>query len=121
MRRAIRLNGIDSLVVTKLDVLSGFETLKVAVSYELDGREIFDLPPLSTDAQRLIARYETLPGWKQDLKGIRSYAELPAAAKNYLARLEQLAACKISGISLGPDRTQTVILNDALKKYSALS
>jgi adenylosuccinate synthase len=108
LRYAVRINGIGALAVTKLDVLSGLPEVKVCVAYELDGQRI-DEPP-AEDIERLVPVYESLPGWKEDLSAARSLAELPAAARAYVARVEALAGCEVTLVSVGADREQTLQL-----------
>lgn len=119
-RRAARLNGIDTLIVTKLDVLSGFETVKLGVAYELDGKQIEDLPTQPSDIERVKVIYETLPGWNADLTAVQSFEQLPLQAKNLLKRIEEVVACRVGGFSVGPDRAQTVLMCEQLRDYSGL-
>ncbi len=118
-RRAIRLNGIDLLVLTKLDVLSGLEKLKIGVSYSLDGESIDDLPPFASDLERVCAQYEEAPGWSENIEQVRSFAELPQTAKRFIKRIEELVGCQIGGFSVGPDRQQTIITDDRLRSFSS--
>lgn len=117
-RRAIRLNGITSLILTKLDVLTGFETIKLGVAYTLDGQDIDDLPVSSENVERVSAKYEEMPGWTEDITGVRKYEDLPEAAKNLIKRISELVDAEIGGFSVGPERSQTIIVCDELKKYA---
>src|SRR5262249_11289340 len=107
-RYSAELNGVDELAVMLLDVLSELDELRIAVAYELDGQRIEHFP---TDAF-LLARckpiYETLPGWKRDVCGVRRQADLPAGARHYLDRIAELTGRPVTVISVGPDRAQTI-------------
>jgi adenylosuccinate synthase len=108
VRYAAILSGFDELAVTNLDGLDELEEVSICVAYELDGQRI-TTPPANPDAwERCKPIYETHPGWKQDLSGIRNYADLPANAKKYLDRLAELAGAKIGLVGIGPDRAQTL-------------
>lgn len=101
------INGIDTVAVTKLDVLSGFDEIKVCTGYELEGKQLKVFP---TDYERLcsvVPVYETLTGWKEDITNCESYSELPEATKEYLAFIAKHAGIKIQIISVGPKRKQT--------------
>ncbi len=90
LRYAVRINGIDQLAVTKLDILSGMETLKLCTAYRRDGKEQTDLPFGPADLSPYEPVYEELPGWSEDVSGARRWADLPAAAKTYLERISRL-------------------------------
>ena len=108
LRFAVRINGINALAMTKLDVLSGFEELRICVGYELHGQPLSDLP--FDDLESLVPVYETLPGWTENLSHCRTIEELPARARAYVTRLEELAGCKIGLVSVGADRAETIQL-----------
>ena len=92
-----------------LDVLSGLETLKVAVAYEDEhGKRVADFPSHLADIENCRPVYETLPGWAEDITGARSWEELPRAARAYVDFLERQVNVPISIVSVGPDRTQTI-------------
>jgi len=105
-RYASRINGCDELAIMKLDVLDGFETIKVCVAYELDSQRIETLPQ---DLENVTPIYEELPGW-ESVVGCREFDALPPNAKAYLARLEALVGTKIGLVSTSPDRNDTIIL-----------
>ncbi len=109
LRYAARINGLTGLAVTKVDVLSGFETLKLCVAYEVDGVRLTELP---TDAE-LLARvtpvYEEHPGWSERLSGLRHFEELPKSARAYLARIEELTGVPVTIVSMGPERDDTIV------------
>lgn len=108
LRYAVRINGISELAVTKLDILSGLETLRMCTSYRRDGKLFDDLPFGPSDLAPYEPVYEELPGWKEDLSGVRKWQELPSAAKNYLGRLAGLAGIPIRLVSVGPERRQVI-------------
>ena len=107
LRHAVRFNGITSLAMTKLDVLSGWDPIRLVVAYELDGRRL-DRPPAS-GLERVVPIYEELPGWSGDLTGCRAYEELPRTAQAFIARVEELTECSVAIASVGADRAQTIV------------
>ncbi len=113
-RYAVRLNGLDALAVTKFDVLSGLPTVKIAVAYELDGERLDTVPPTVREYARAVPVYEELPGWSEPLTGITSIAALPRNARAYLDRFTEVAECPIGLLSVGPDRTATIIPDGSL-------
>jgi adenylosuccinate synthase len=110
LRHAIRVNGLAELAITKLDVLSQFDPIRVCVAYELDGERI-EHPPYD-DLESAKPVYEDVPGWKSDISAARHVSELPAAARAYLARIEELSGASVGLVSLGADREATVGLSD---------
>ncbi|SES27688.1 adenylosuccinate synthase [Actinokineospora terrae] len=111
-RYAARVNGITDYFLTKLDVLSGLDTVPVCVGYEVDGRRVDDMPMTQTDVHHAIPVYEELPGWWEDITHCRTYEELPANARAYVERLESLSGARISAIGVGPGRDQTIVRHD---------
>jgi adenylosuccinate synthase len=109
-RYAARVNGITDFFLTKLDVLSGLDTVPVCVAYEVDGRRTDEMPMTQTDLHHAIPVYEQLPGWWEDLSRCRTLDELPPHARAYIARLEELCGARISAIGVGPGRDQTIEL-----------
>jgi adenylosuccinate synthase len=110
LRRAVEINGISGLCITKLDVLDGLDTVRVAVGYKVRG-ERRDLLPVGADALSICAPiYEEYPGWKETTAGVKTFDELPKNAQSYLRRLEVLVGAPISIISTGPDRLETIVL-----------
>ena len=108
VRRAVELSGVDVIALTKLDVLTGIDPLRVGVGYELDGKRL-DGPPSTIAAwERLRPVYEELPGWTEPLGGARTIAALPPNARRYVDRLAALAGAPIVLVSVGPDRDQTI-------------
>jgi adenylosuccinate synthase len=109
LRYAIRVNGLTELALTKLDVLSGMDTLKLCVAYTgPDGQTYDDLPLGPADLSPFSPVYEAMPGWSEDVGQARRLGDLPAAARNYLSRIEALTGAHISLMSVGPEREQIV-------------
>jgi adenylosuccinate synthase len=116
VRNAVRLNGLTGLAITKLDVLGELDTLNICNAYEYKGQTITEFP---TDLKVLAECrpiYETLPGWKGDISGIRSEDALPAEARSYLKRIEVLTETPVDIISVGPGREQTIVINNILAR-----
>lgn len=114
-RYAARVNGITDYFLTKLDVLSSLESVPVCVGYEIDGRRTRDMPMTQRDLCRAKPVYEELPGWWEDISGAREFDDLPAKARDYVLRLEQLAGAPVSCIGVGPGREQTIVRRDVLQ------
>lgn len=110
VRYSSRLAGIDALSVMLLDVLSGFEILKICTSYDVKGRNINYFPSQTEDLRMAEPVYETLPGWEEDISQCRSYDELPANAKYYIQRISELVGKPVEIVSVGPDRLQTIFV-----------
>lgn len=108
LRYALRVNGLTEMAITKLDVLSRLETLRVCVAYELDGERIERFPADLAVLARCQPVYETLPGWEVDISSAGSFEELPAAARNYVTFLEDLLGIPATLVSVGPARDQTI-------------
>jgi adenylosuccinate synthase len=106
-RYAVMLNGIDSLAVTKLDVLDDRETLQICTAYELDGERIDDMPDVPEDLARVTPIYESAPGWLSSTADIRTWDALPENAQAYLSRLSELVGARIGIVSTGPERERT--------------
>ncbi|HEU4362174.1 MAG TPA: adenylosuccinate synthase, partial [Mycobacterium sp.] len=115
-RYATRVNGITDYFLTKLDVLSSLETVPVCVGYTVDGRRTDELPMTQAEFARAEPVYEELPGWWEDISAARTFDELPAKARDYVQRLEELAGARISCIGVGPGRDQTIVCHDILKE-----
>jgi adenylosuccinate synthase len=113
-RYAVRINGMDCMAITKLDVLDEFDEIKVCVAYEINGKQTTNFPDSSRDFAKCIPVYKTLPGWKQNTADCRSLEDLPKAALNYLKFLADLMEVPISIVSLGPSRDQTIIVEDPI-------
>jgi adenylosuccinate synthase len=112
VRQAIKIGGIDGIALTKLDVLDGFEELKVCVGYCYQGKN-YDFLPSGRNAQAgLEPIYETLDGWSESTRGARSWAELPATAVKYIRRIEELIETPVALLSTSPEREDTILVND---------
>lgn len=109
VRYTSRLGGATELSVMLLDVLSGFDTINICVAYELDGKRIEYFPSDVDDLARVKPIYETLPGWSEDITGVRNYEDLPENAKKYLDRLSEVVGKPVAIVSVGPSRDQTII------------
>jgi adenylosuccinate synthase len=110
LRRSVQINGITGMCLTKLDVLDGVESLQLCTGYVLDGRTIDIFPSGAEDACRCVPVYETMPGWKESTVGAKSLAALPANARAYIKRIEDLVGVPIDMVSTGPDREETIVL-----------
>jgi len=110
LRHAVRINSLSEMALTKLDILSGFEELRVCVGYECAGERIDHLPGDVQTLGAVTPVYETLPGWEEDVTGAQSMADLPPAARRYVERVADLAGAPIRLVSVGPVREQVVRL-----------
>ncbi|MSQ59479.1 MAG: adenylosuccinate synthase [Betaproteobacteria bacterium] len=110
LRRSIQINGVSGLCVTKLDVLDGMEALRIGVGYEANGNT-YQLPPVGAEAlEECTPIYEEIPGWTDSTVGVKEYSKLPAPARHYLKRLEEVCGVPIDLISTGPDRDETIVM-----------
>jgi len=112
VRQTIKVGGIDGIALTKLDVLDGFDELKICVGYRLDGREIDHVPAAQGAQARLEPIYEVMPGWHEVTAGARSWAALPAQAIKYVKRLEELIEAPVALLSTSPKREDTILVQD---------
>lgn len=113
MRRAVQINSITGLCLTKLDVLDGLDTLSICVGYKDKDGNVSNVPPMAADGYELIEPvYEEMPGWSENTFGVKVFEELPQAARNYIKRLEDLCEVPIDIVSTGPDRVETIVLRD---------
>ena len=112
VRQAAKIGGIDGIALTKLDVLDGFEALKVCTGYKIDGRDHDHLPALSSRQAAAEPVYETLEGWRESTRGARSWADLPASAVKYIRRLEELIDTPVALLSTSPEREDTILVRD---------
>lgn len=112
LNHAIRVSGIKYLSIMLFDVLSNIDNLKICYAYELDGKVINYIPSTLNEYQRCKPIYIDMPSWKEDISKVTSYEELPANAKKYLKKIEELTNKEIAIFSVGPDRTQTIVLKD---------
>ncbi|EHI12416.1 adenylosuccinate synthase [Mycolicibacterium thermoresistibile] len=113
-RYATRVNGITDYFLTKLDVLSSLETVPVCVGYRIDGKRVDEMPMTQSDVARAEPIYEEMPGWWEDISGAREFEDLPAKARDYVLRVEELAGARVSCIGVGPGRDQTIVRHDVL-------
>jgi len=112
VRQTCATSGVSGIALTKLDVLDGFETLKICTGYELDG-ERYDYLPTAADQQaRCTPIYEEMPGWQESTAGARSWADLPAQAIKYIRRIEELIQCPVAMVSTSPERDDTILVTD---------
>ncbi len=109
LRETARLCDLTEFALTKLDVLSGLKEINICVAYEYRGEKV-DYPPQEQNSMAEVTPvYESMPGWDEDITTARSYEELPEAARNYIARIEELSGVKVGIVSVGPDRAQTIV------------
>ena len=109
MRYTAMINGFDSLIVTKLDVLDGFDEIKVCTAYKAHGVVIETMPAENLLLEQIEPVYETLPGWPEPTSGITTFNELPKNAKDYIEFLEQRTGVEVGCVSTGPERMETII------------
>ncbi len=113
-RYAARVNGVTDFVLTKLDVLTGLETIPVCVAYDIDGVRHDELPMNQADFARAVPIYENFPGWTEDISGARTLKELPDTTRSYIDVLERLSGVRISAVGVGPGRDETIAVHDLL-------
>ncbi len=112
VRYAVRVNGLTGIALTKLDVLSDFDVIKVCTGYTYKGKALETLPAALEVFENCQPVYEELPGWRTDITGAKSFEELPKNARAYVQRLQELAGCQIVMVSVGPRRDQTIVLRN---------
>jgi adenylosuccinate synthase len=112
VRQVCKVSGIDGIALTKLDVLDGFDEIKVCVGYKLDGERLDRLPAGQEQQARVEPLYESFEGWSQSTRGARSWAELPAQAVKYVRQIEELIGCPVSLLSTSPERDDTILMKD---------
>ena len=110
LRYTTMINGFDSLIITKLDVLDELEEIPVCVGYKLDGAELVEMPARNSDLERVEPVIERRKGWKQSTRGISRYEDLPTAARDYLEYLHQQTGVEVGCVSTGPERTETMVI-----------
>ncbi|MBF5041471.1 adenylosuccinate synthase [Aggregicoccus sp. 17bor-14] len=115
LRYAVRVNGLWGIALTKLDVLSGLKQLAICNAYEIDGERVSELPGDYEDLERVKPIYETLPGWDEQLTGVRTFEDLPENAKRYVRRVEEICGVPVVCVSVGADRGETVILQNPFR------
>lgn len=107
-RYSVRVNGVTSAALTRLDVLDNFPAIEICTSYELDGEQVASFPATITALERVRPNYEEHPGWRQDVSGARRFSDLPKEAQRYVERIEELLGCPIEIVSVGPEREQVI-------------
>jgi len=112
VRQTCATSGVNGIALTKLDVLDGFETLKICTGYELDGAVLDYLPTAADHQARCVPVYEEMPGWSGSTEGARSWADLPAEAIKYVRRVEELIGCPVALLSTSPERDDTILVTD---------
>ncbi|WP_145105373.1 adenylosuccinate synthase [Cereibacter sediminicola] len=112
VRQTCATSGVSGIALTKLDVLDGFETLKICVGYDLDGERLDHLPIAADQQARCTPIYEELEGWSESTAGARSWADLPGAAVKYVRRIEELIQCPVALLSTSPERDDTILVTD---------
>ena len=112
VRQTCATSGVKGIALTKLDVLDGFETLKICVAYDLDGQRLDYLPTAADQQARCKPIYEEMPGWAASTEGARSWADLPGEAVKYVRRIEELIECPVALLSTSPERDDTILVTD---------
>ena len=115
LRYARRVNGLDMLCITLLDVLSGFDEINICTHYMMDGQEVHNFPASVRALGKCKPVYITLPGWIEDISGCTSWSSLPENAKNYIKTVAELSEVPVAMVSVGPGREQTLTINDVMK------
>jgi len=113
-RYATRVNGLTDFFLTKLDVLTGWDEIPVCVAYEINGVRVDEMPASQTDFHHAKPIYVNLPGWKEDISGCRTFADLPKNAQDYVLYLEKVSGAQISAIGVGQDRNATISVHDLI-------
>jgi adenylosuccinate synthase len=114
-RQCIKISGIDGVALTKLDILDGFDEIKVATHYRLDGEDIDYLPAAQGAQMRVEPVYETIEGWRESTGGARSWVDLPAQAIKYVRRIEELIGAPVALLSTSPEREDTILVHDPFR------
>ncbi|HVI05330.1 MAG TPA: adenylosuccinate synthase [Sphingomicrobium sp.] len=112
VRQAVAVSGVTGVALTKLDVLDGFETVKICTGYRIGGKKYDYLPPHAADQARVEPVYEDIEGWSGSTRGARSWADLPARAIKYVRRIEELVRCPVALVSTSPERDDTILVRD---------
>jgi adenylosuccinate synthase len=112
VRQVAKVSGIDGIALTKLDVLDGFETLRICVGYKIGGKTFNRLPASAGSQGNIEPIYEEFEGWSQSTQGARSWADLPAQAVKYVRRVEELIECPVTLLSTSPERDDTILMKD---------
>jgi len=113
-RHTQRINGVTDFVLTKLDILTGFDKIPVAVGYDVNGTRYDDMPDSQTAIHHAKPIYEYLDGWEEDISNVRHFEDLPKAAQRYVERIEEIAGARVSAIGVGPSRDALIVRHDLL-------
>ncbi len=116
VRRAVQINSVSGICLTKLDVLDGLESVKICIGYQDDSGQSVPLDIDSDYFEKLVPVYEEMPGWSESTVGAQSFDDLPENAKSYIKRLESLIETRVDIVSTGPDRNETIVLNELLSE-----
>jgi len=112
VRASVRVSGLTSIALSKLDILSGLDTVKVCVGYELNGERFDRIPARLDQLAEVVPVYEELPGWSEDISKMEGFDEMPEGAKAYVKRIEELVGVPVSVVGVGPGRKQTILRSD---------
>ena len=112
VRRSCVLNGVTSLALTKIDVLDKLEKIKICIGYRFEKEEHLDFPVSTSLANKLSPIYEEIDGWNTSTVGLEKIDQMPTKAREYIQRIEELTECRVSIISTGPERNQTILINN---------
>ena len=112
LRQSVAVSGVTGIALTKLDVLDGFDEIRIGTGYRLGGETLDHLPAHAADQAQVEPVYETMPGWQETTRGARSWAELPAQAIKYIRRVEELIDCPVTLVSTSPERQDTILVRD---------
>ncbi len=112
VRQSAAVSGITGIALTKLDILDGFEEIKICTGYRLRGEVLDYYPSNAADQAAVEPIYESMPGWSESTAGARSWAQLPAQAIKYIRRIEELIQCPVALVSTSPEREDTILVRD---------
>jgi len=118
VNHAIRINGVNEITITKLDVLNGFDQLKICTGYRIGGKIYRHFPSNLEMLKSANPIYEAFEGWKTEIRGVRKISDLPRNAKRYLRRIEELIDTKITMVSVGEERNETIVIKHPFTKIS---
>ena len=113
-RYSARINGVTDYVMTKLDVLTGLDTIPVCVAYDIDGVRVEEVPVSQSDFHHAVPIYEEFPGWTEDITGVRKFEDLPKTAQDYVLAIEKISGSRISAVGVGPERDAIVVRHDLI-------
>jgi len=111
-RQSCAISGVTGIALTKLDVLDGFETVKICVGYKLNDKDLDYFPSHAADQAAVEPVYEEMDGWSESTEGARSWADLPAQAIKYIQRVQELIECPVALVSTSPEREDTILVKD---------